>query len=210
VVEDEPTLVLTLTDRLRAEGYEVDSAETGEEGLRKARDGSFDIVLLDVALPREGGLRRPARPAPAAGGDAGRHAHRPRPGGGPRARPQARGRRLRAQALRHDGAPRPHRGGACGGGGGVPGRLGQLLLRRRARRLPAGGGPARRHAGRALEPRVQAAPLLRRAPRRPRLAPGAPGARLGLPGRPPDPHGGRARGLLRRSSSDTRPSPSSS
>ena len=56
VVEDEPTLVLTLTDRLRAEGYEVEAAETGEEGLRLARDGSFDIVLLDVALPAKGGF----------------------------------------------------------------------------------------------------------------------------------------------------------
>ena len=56
VVEDEPTLVLTLTDRLRAEGYEVDAAETGDDGLRLARDGSFDIVLLDVALPGKGGF----------------------------------------------------------------------------------------------------------------------------------------------------------
>jgi DNA-binding response OmpR family regulator len=56
VVEDEPTLVLTLTDRLRSEGYEVESAETGDEGLRRARDGSFDAILLDVALPGKGGF----------------------------------------------------------------------------------------------------------------------------------------------------------
>jgi DNA-binding response OmpR family regulator len=56
VVEDEPTLVLTLSDRLRAEGYDVASAETGEEGFRLARDGSFDLVLLDVALPGRGGF----------------------------------------------------------------------------------------------------------------------------------------------------------
>lgn len=56
VVEDEPTLVLTLTDRLRAEGYDVASAVTGDEGFRLARDGSFDIVLLDVALPGKGGF----------------------------------------------------------------------------------------------------------------------------------------------------------
>lgn len=56
VVEDEPALVLTLSDRLRAEGYEVDAAETGDDGLRLARDGSFDIVLLDVALPGKGGF----------------------------------------------------------------------------------------------------------------------------------------------------------
>ena len=56
IVEDEPTLVLTLSDRLRAEGYEVESAETGDLGARRAREGSFDLVLLDVALPGKGGF----------------------------------------------------------------------------------------------------------------------------------------------------------
>jgi DNA-binding response OmpR family regulator len=56
VVEDEPTLVLTLTDRLRSEGYEVESAETGDEGFERARDGTFDAILLDVALPGKGGF----------------------------------------------------------------------------------------------------------------------------------------------------------
>jgi two-component system alkaline phosphatase synthesis response regulator PhoP len=56
LVEDESTLVLTLTDRLRAEGYEVEAAETGPDGLARARDGSFDLVLLDVALPGKGGF----------------------------------------------------------------------------------------------------------------------------------------------------------
>jgi two-component system alkaline phosphatase synthesis response regulator PhoP len=56
IVEDEPSLVLTLSDRLRAEGYEVESAETGDEGARRAREGSFDLVLLDVALPGRNGF----------------------------------------------------------------------------------------------------------------------------------------------------------
>jgi two-component system, OmpR family, alkaline phosphatase synthesis response regulator PhoP len=56
IVEDEPALVLTLSDRLHSEGYEVTAAETGEEGLRLAHDGSFDIILLDVALPGKGGF----------------------------------------------------------------------------------------------------------------------------------------------------------
>jgi len=51
IVEDEPTLVLTLTDRLRAEGYEVESAETGDSGYRRALQGPFDLILLDVNLP---------------------------------------------------------------------------------------------------------------------------------------------------------------
>jgi len=56
IVEDEPALVLTLSDRLRAEGYEVESAETGDLGVRRAREGSFDLVLLDVALPGKNGF----------------------------------------------------------------------------------------------------------------------------------------------------------
>ena len=56
IVEDEPALVLTLSDRLRSEGYEVESAETGDLGARRAREGSFDLVLLDVALPGKNGF----------------------------------------------------------------------------------------------------------------------------------------------------------
>ena len=56
IVEDEPGLVLTLGDRLRSEGYEVESAETGDTGLRRAREGGFDLVLLDVALPGKNGF----------------------------------------------------------------------------------------------------------------------------------------------------------
>ena len=56
IVEYEPALVLTLSDRLRSEGYEVESAETGDLGARRARDGSFDLVLLDVALPGKNGF----------------------------------------------------------------------------------------------------------------------------------------------------------
>ncbi len=56
IVEDEPVLVLTLSDRLRAEGYEIESATNGETGLKRALDGAFDVVLLDVALPGRGGF----------------------------------------------------------------------------------------------------------------------------------------------------------
>ena len=51
IVEDEPALVLTLSDRLRAEGYDVDAAETATPGSRKARETAFDLILLDVMLP---------------------------------------------------------------------------------------------------------------------------------------------------------------
>jgi len=56
LVEDEPSLVLTLTDRLIAEGYEVETAGDGETGVELALQGSFDLVLLDVMLPGKDGF----------------------------------------------------------------------------------------------------------------------------------------------------------
>jgi two-component system alkaline phosphatase synthesis response regulator PhoP len=56
VVEDEPGLVMTLTDRLRAEGYEVDIAMDGESGLNKALEGGYHLIILDLMLPRMSGL----------------------------------------------------------------------------------------------------------------------------------------------------------
>ncbi len=51
LVEDEPGLVLTLADRLAAEGYAVETAGDGEQGLAKASAGGFDLIILDVMLP---------------------------------------------------------------------------------------------------------------------------------------------------------------
>jgi two-component system alkaline phosphatase synthesis response regulator PhoP len=56
LVEDEPGLVLTLTDRLTREGYAVEASGDGESGLERAAGGGFDLVLLDVMLPRIGGF----------------------------------------------------------------------------------------------------------------------------------------------------------
>ncbi len=56
LVEDEPGLVLTLTDRLESEGYVVDSAREGGEALTKAADGPYDLILLDVMLPGKSGF----------------------------------------------------------------------------------------------------------------------------------------------------------
>ena len=47
-IEDEPGLVLTLTDRLTAEGYRVESATNGNVGLERASSEAFDVILLDV------------------------------------------------------------------------------------------------------------------------------------------------------------------
>lgn len=56
IVEDEPGLVLTLTDLLAAEGYHVNSAHDGATGLRKALEGAYDLIVLDVMLPGKNGF----------------------------------------------------------------------------------------------------------------------------------------------------------
>jgi two-component system alkaline phosphatase synthesis response regulator PhoP len=56
LIEDEAGLVLTLTDRLTREGYAVESATDGESGLERAAREGFDLLLLDVMLPRLGGF----------------------------------------------------------------------------------------------------------------------------------------------------------
>ena len=56
LVEDDPGLRLTLTHRLVSEGYEVETAADGEEGLARAATGGFDLVILDVMLPRKNGF----------------------------------------------------------------------------------------------------------------------------------------------------------
>ncbi len=56
LIEDEPGLVLTVSDLLSTEGYEVESAGDGETGLSKAIAGKFDLVILDIMLPRKSGF----------------------------------------------------------------------------------------------------------------------------------------------------------
>ena len=56
LVEDEEGLIITLTDRLRSEGFEVKSAADGENGLSLALAESFDLIILDVMLPKKNGL----------------------------------------------------------------------------------------------------------------------------------------------------------
>jgi two-component system alkaline phosphatase synthesis response regulator PhoP len=56
LVEDEPGLVITISDRLRAEGYEVASAADGPSGLERASREPWDIILLDVMLPGKSGF----------------------------------------------------------------------------------------------------------------------------------------------------------
>jgi two-component system alkaline phosphatase synthesis response regulator PhoP len=70
VVEDEPGIAMALEDDLRLEGYDVEVVGDGAAAVSRAREGSFDAILLDVMLPvkdgfevcrqlRRGGVRAP-------------------------------------------------------------------------------------------------------------------------------------------------------
>lgn len=56
LIEDEEGLRMTLSDRLRSEGYAVDLGADGSEGLYKATSLPFDLIILDIMLPRRSGL----------------------------------------------------------------------------------------------------------------------------------------------------------
>jgi two-component system alkaline phosphatase synthesis response regulator PhoP len=56
LIEDEPGLVLTLADRLGREGYSVETAQDGAIGLERALQEPFELILLDVMLPRQSGF----------------------------------------------------------------------------------------------------------------------------------------------------------
>jgi two-component system, OmpR family, alkaline phosphatase synthesis response regulator PhoP len=55
VVEDDPSIALGLKMNLQAEGYDVAVAEDGEAGVARARAEHFDLVLLDIMLPKQNG-----------------------------------------------------------------------------------------------------------------------------------------------------------
>lgn len=70
IVEDEPAMQLGLKDNLEMESYQVDVASDGETGLNKIKTQQYDLILLDVMLPkisgfdickrtREGGIKTP-------------------------------------------------------------------------------------------------------------------------------------------------------
>jgi DNA-binding response OmpR family regulator len=56
VVEDEPAIALGLEDDLRMEGYEVELANDGVTGARRGQEGGFDLIILDVMLPKKDGF----------------------------------------------------------------------------------------------------------------------------------------------------------
>lgn len=56
LIEDEPAMQLGLKDNLEFESYKVDVAGDGEAGLEKLKSNSYDLVLLDVMLPKLSGF----------------------------------------------------------------------------------------------------------------------------------------------------------
>ncbi|MDP1571342.1 MAG: response regulator transcription factor [Vicinamibacterales bacterium] len=56
LVEDEPGLQLSLTDRLSSEGYQVDIAGDGDLAVARATAETFDVIVLDVMLPGRDGF----------------------------------------------------------------------------------------------------------------------------------------------------------
>jgi two-component system response regulator RegX3 len=55
IVEDEPAVRDALDYSLRGEGFDVDAASDGEAGLRAAQAGDYDVVILDLMLPKMSG-----------------------------------------------------------------------------------------------------------------------------------------------------------
>jgi DNA-binding response OmpR family regulator len=56
VIEDERKLAGAIAEGLEGNGYAVALVESGEAGIKQLRNAAFDLVLLDVMLPRQGGL----------------------------------------------------------------------------------------------------------------------------------------------------------
>ncbi|MCL6493265.1 MAG: response regulator transcription factor [Ignavibacterium sp.] len=56
IVEDEPNMRLGLKDNLEFEGYTVELAENGEDGLNKILDNKYDLIILDVMMPKMSGF----------------------------------------------------------------------------------------------------------------------------------------------------------
>lgn len=56
IIEDEPAMQLGLKDNLEMESYQVDAASDGESGLQKIKTGNYDLIILDVMLPKLSGF----------------------------------------------------------------------------------------------------------------------------------------------------------
>ena len=57
IVEDDEGIAMGLEDDLRLDGYDVAVARDGEDGVRRARARTFDLIVLDIMLPRKDGYQ---------------------------------------------------------------------------------------------------------------------------------------------------------
>jgi DNA-binding response OmpR family regulator len=56
IVEDDTAIAIALEDDLRLEGYDVEVARDGEAAIKRAREAEFDLIVLDVMLPKKDGF----------------------------------------------------------------------------------------------------------------------------------------------------------
>jgi DNA-binding response OmpR family regulator len=56
IIEDEESILMPLEDNLRLEGYEVSSAKDGLQGLALAAERTYDLIILDIMLPKMDGF----------------------------------------------------------------------------------------------------------------------------------------------------------
>ena len=56
IIEDDASILLPLEDNLKLEGYEVASATDGSQGLAMAQEGHYNLIILDIMLPKLNGL----------------------------------------------------------------------------------------------------------------------------------------------------------
>jgi len=56
IIDDEKAIRKTLSEILSYEGYKIEEAGDGEEGLRRFRDKTFDVVLCDIKMPKLDGI----------------------------------------------------------------------------------------------------------------------------------------------------------
>lgn len=57
LVEDDPFLLSILADKIKKAGFDIETATDGEDGLNKIKSGNFDLILLDMVLPKKDGFK---------------------------------------------------------------------------------------------------------------------------------------------------------
>lgn len=57
IIDDEPLMRISISDALKAEGYNVSSAATGSEGMKNIKDSPYDVVITDLRLPEVDGVQ---------------------------------------------------------------------------------------------------------------------------------------------------------